>query len=186
MRVHVGWLRLMKNINKLRGSHEQWFGTVIVPLTAGAWTHTASQNVTGEETVCGQAGDSNRLPFAYRASNYTTELMRLKHGRPATISLCLIRFIPETMLKSWIQSLCCPQPNMDQQWATKGKKIVNDLSTGWGSNQCPSTCKSKSRRHRYKRWLVPLGSSSALYTQTQIHILAYTGPASSVGCVSAW
>ena len=161
MRVHVGWLRLMKNISKLRGSHEQWFGTVIVPLTARAWTHTASQNVT--KTVYGQAGDSNRLPFAYRASNYTTELMRLTHGRPATISLCLIRFIHETMLKSWIQSLCCPQPNMDQQWATKGRKIVNDHRTGWGSNQCPSACKSKSRPHRYKQWLVPLGSSSALY-----------------------
>ena len=158
MRVDVGWLGLMKNISKLRGSHEQWFGTVIGPFTARVWTHTASQNVTGEETVYGRPGI--RTDYL----SHTARAIIPPHGRPATISLCLIRFIPETMLKSWIQCLCCPQLNMDQQWATKGKRgIVNDLSSGWGSNQCPSASKSKSRTHRYKRWLVPLGSSSVLY-----------------------
>ena len=34
-----------------------------MPFTVRAWTHTASQNITGEETVYGQAGDSNRLPY---------------------------------------------------------------------------------------------------------------------------
>ena len=42
-----------------------------MPLTARAWTHIASQNVTGEETVYGQTGDSNRYLFAIMRADDT-------------------------------------------------------------------------------------------------------------------
>ena len=112
----VSW-RILANL----GVHMSSDLGVIMPLTARAWKHTASQNVTGEETEYGQAGDSNRLPFAYHTSNYTTKLMRLTHGQPATISLCLIRFIPETMLKSWIQSVTHSQTWTNNELQRGGK-----------------------------------------------------------------
>ena len=51
----------------------------------------------GEETVYGPTGDSNRGPLAYRARTQTTELKSHTHRRPVTISICLIRFIPESI-----------------------------------------------------------------------------------------
>ena len=115
-------------------------------------------------TKCHSWGNSIWLGRGFEPMTFRLPYEQLYHraNEPharSTISLYLIRFISETMLKSWIQSLCCPQPKMDQQWATKGRKIVNELSTGWEWNQWPSACKSKSRPHRYKRWLVPLCSS---------------------------
>ena len=55
-------------------------------------------NGTGEETVhvYGPTGDSNRGPLAYRARTQTTELKCRTHRRPVTVSICLIRFIPES------------------------------------------------------------------------------------------
>ena len=78
------------------GSYEQWLETVFLLLAALTWTHTAPPNVTGEETVYGSTGDSNGGPLAYRARTQTTELKSHTHRRPVTISICLIRFIPES------------------------------------------------------------------------------------------
>ena len=80
---------------KLMGSHEQW---LFLLLAARTWPHTEPENVTGEETVhvYGPTGDSNRGPLAYRARIQTTELKSHTHRRPVTISICLIRFIPES------------------------------------------------------------------------------------------
>ena len=78
------------------GSHEQWLGTVFLLLAARTWTHTGLPNVTCEVTVYGPIGDSNRGPLAYRARTKTTKLKSHTHRRPVTISICLIRFIPES------------------------------------------------------------------------------------------
>ena len=78
------------------GSHEQWLRTVFLLLAARTWTHTEPPNVTGEETVYGPTGDSNRGPLAYRARTQTTELKSHTHRRPVTISIHLIRFISES------------------------------------------------------------------------------------------
>ena len=59
---------------KLMGSHEHWLGTVFLLLAARTWTHTEPPNVTGEETVYGVTGDSNRGPLAYCARTLTTEV----------------------------------------------------------------------------------------------------------------
>ena len=91
------------------------WGQCFLLLAAQTWTHTEPSNVTGEETVYGPTGDSNRGPLAYRARTLTTELKNHTHRRPVTISICLIRFIPNknllgSMLEPTRQSLCCPQP----------------------------------------------------------------------------
>ena len=65
-------------------------------LAARTWTHAEPPNVTGEETVFGPTGHSNRGPLADRARTQTTELKSHTHRRPVTISICLIRFIPES------------------------------------------------------------------------------------------
>ena len=78
------------------GSHEQWLGTVFLLLAARTWTHTEPPNVTGEETVYGPTGDSNRGPLAYRARTQTTEIKSHMHRRPVAISICLIKFLPES------------------------------------------------------------------------------------------
>ena len=78
------------------GSHEQWLGTVFLLLAARTWIHTEPAHVTGEETVYGPTGDSNRGPLAYRARTQTTELKSHTHRRPVTISICFISFIPES------------------------------------------------------------------------------------------
>ena len=82
----------------LKGSHEQWLGTVFLLLAARTWTHTEPINVSGEETVhvYGPTCDSNRGPLAYRAITQITELKSHMHRRPVTITICLIRFIPES------------------------------------------------------------------------------------------
>ena len=76
--------------------HEKWLGTVSLVLAARTCTHTEPPNVTGEETVYGPTGDSNQGPLAYRARTQTTELKCHTHRQPVTISICLIRFIPES------------------------------------------------------------------------------------------
>ena len=48
---------------KLMGSHEQWLRTVFLLLAARTWTNTEPPNVTGEETVYGPTGDSNRKVY---------------------------------------------------------------------------------------------------------------------------
>ena len=53
---------------------------------------TEPPNLKGEETVYGPTGDLNRGLLPYRARSQTTELK----SRPVTISICLIRFIPES------------------------------------------------------------------------------------------
>ena len=58
--------------------------------------HTEPPNVIGQETVYGPTGDLNRRPLAYRATTQTTELKSYTQRRPVTISICLIRFIPES------------------------------------------------------------------------------------------
>ena len=78
------------------GSHEQWLGTVFLLLAARTLTHTEPPTATGEETVYGPTGDLNRGTLAYRARTQTTELKSHTHRRPVTISICLIRFIPES------------------------------------------------------------------------------------------
>ena len=80
------------------GSHEQWLRTVFLLLIARTWTHTEPPNVTDEEIVhvYGPTGDSNRRPLAYRAITQTIELKSHTHRRPVTISISLIRFIPES------------------------------------------------------------------------------------------
>ena len=78
------------------GSHEQWLGTVFLLLAARTWTHTVPPNVTGEEKAYGPTGYSNRGPLAYCATTQTTELKSHTHRRPMQISICLIRFIPES------------------------------------------------------------------------------------------
>ena len=57
---------------------------------------TEPPNLKGEETVYGPTGDLNRGLLAYRARSQTTELKSHTHRRPVTISICLIRFIPES------------------------------------------------------------------------------------------
>ena len=78
------------------GSHEQWLGTVFLLLASRTWTHTELPNVTGEETVYGPTGDSNRGLLAHPARTQSAELKSHTHGRPVTISIRLIRFIPES------------------------------------------------------------------------------------------
>ena len=90
----AGWLRLI--FGKLMGSHKQCLVTVFLLLAARTWTRTEPPNVTGEETVYGPTGDSNRRPLAYRARTQTIELKSHTHRRPVTIFICLIRFIPES------------------------------------------------------------------------------------------
>ena len=78
------------------GSFEQWLVSVVLLLAVRTWTHSEPPNVTGEETVYGPTGDSNRGPYAYRARTQPTELKSRTHRRPVTILICLIRFIPES------------------------------------------------------------------------------------------
>ena len=108
-----------------------------MPLTARGWKHTTSQNVTGEETEYGQAGDSNRLPFAYRASNYTIELMRLTHGRPTTISFCLIRLIPETMLNRGYSLFVAHSPTWTNNELQRGGKLSMILAPAENRTRVP-------------------------------------------------
>ena len=63
-------------------------GWVFLLHAARAWIRTEQQTVTGEETVYGPTGDSNRGPLAYCARTQTTELMSHTHHRPVTVFIC--------------------------------------------------------------------------------------------------
>ena len=94
-------------------------------LAARTWTHTELPNVTGEETVYGPTGDSNRGPLAYRARTQTTELKSHTHRRPMTISICLIRFIPIYSEPCWNRRdspFAARNLNMDPHLATKWQR----------------------------------------------------------------
>ena len=77
---------------KLMGSHEQWLG-----FFAARCPNMDPPNVTGEETVYGPTGDSNREPLAYHVRTRTIELKSHTHRRPVTTSICLMRFIPNLL-----------------------------------------------------------------------------------------
>ena len=92
------------HFHKLTASQEEYLANLWVHMSSGCgqyflllaaqiWTHTEPPNVTGEETVhvYGPTGDSNRGPLAYRART-----KELHARRPVKISICLIRFIPES------------------------------------------------------------------------------------------
>ena len=70
-------------------------GHLFLLLAARTWTHTEPPNATGEETVLvySPTGDSIQGPLVYHA---ITELKSHTHCRPVTISIYLIRFIPES------------------------------------------------------------------------------------------
>ena len=72
-------------------------GDSLFVLTARTWTHIEPPNVTGEEgPVYDPTCDSNRGTVAYRARTQTTALKSHSHRRPVTVSICLIRCIPES------------------------------------------------------------------------------------------
>ena len=91
------------HFRRLTASQEEYLANLWVRMSSG-WgqsfcrtcTNTEPRNVTGRETIYGPTGDSNRGPLAYRARTQTTELKSHTHRRPVTISICLIRFIPES------------------------------------------------------------------------------------------
>ena len=100
-------------------------------FAARTWTHT-EPNVTGEEKihVYGPTGDSNRGPLAYRARTQTTELNSHTHRRPVIISICLIRFIPESTRNHAGTDETAPVLSAAQTWThtelqnVKGEGII--------------------------------------------------------------
>ena len=67
---------LLIHFRRLTASQEEYLANLWVHMKSGwgflllaarTWTHTEPPNVTGEETVYGLTGDSNRGPLAYGA-----------------------------------------------------------------------------------------------------------------------
>ena len=130
--------------------------------------HTEPPNVIGQETVYGPTGDLNRRPLAYPARTLTTELKSYTHRRLVTISICLIRFIPESTRNhagTEKQTLCCLQPKHGPTLSHKMSKGREKLPTTFTlADDRTVTNHIQSLPRRYKSWLVPQGSTSVLYT----------------------
>ena len=99
---------LLIHFRRLTASQEEYLAKLWIHMSSG-WAQSFCCSVPEHGPILSHqmskvrkqymvrpTGDSNRGTLAHRARTQTADLKSHMHRRPVTISICLIRFIPES------------------------------------------------------------------------------------------